>query len=97
MTSWNSQSGDGMYSIQFETDDRELYKIVEKACQEAIDRSRAKREGIYYAENLPSILFECDRRACEKCNSECYYTAKIEHAVNFERNDVGVYEEKGYE
>ena len=93
MTSWNSQSGEGMYSIQFETDDRELYKIVEKACQEAIDRSRAKREGIYYAKNLPSILFECDRRACEKCESICKYTKDIKHAVNFERDEIGIYRE----
>ena len=36
-TSWKSQQGDGMYSLQFETDDIDKYKLVEKASQMAID------------------------------------------------------------
>ena len=28
-------------------------------------------------------LFECDRRACNKCNSECRHTPNIRHAKNF--------------
>ena len=36
-TSWKSQQGDGKYALQFETDDKEKYKTVEKAAQRAID------------------------------------------------------------
>lgn len=36
-TSWKSQQGDGKYYLQFETDDTDKYKIVEKASQMAID------------------------------------------------------------
>lgn len=30
------------------------------------------------------ILYLCDRRACDKCNSACEHTSDIEHAVNFQ-------------
>lgn len=36
-TNWKSQQGDGMYYLQFETDDKDKYKLVEKASQMAID------------------------------------------------------------
>lgn len=36
-TSWKSQQGNGEYSLQFETDDKEKYKLVEKAAQMAVD------------------------------------------------------------
>ena len=28
-------------------------------------------------------VFECDRRACDKCNQECSHTPDIRHAKNF--------------
>lgn len=28
-------------------------------------------------------VFECDRRACNKCNQECSHTPDIRHAKNF--------------
>ena len=39
-TSYNAQINckKGTYSIQFETDNRDYYKLVEKACQKAIDK-----------------------------------------------------------
>ena len=39
-TSYNAQidNGNGKYSIQFETGIYEYFKIVEKACQKAIDK-----------------------------------------------------------
>lgn len=44
-TSWNSQiQPNCKYSIQFETDDRKLYKLVEQACQRAIDISMTNEE-----------------------------------------------------
>lgn len=36
-TSWKSQQGNGEYSLQFETDNKEKYKLVEKAAQMAMD------------------------------------------------------------
>lgn len=36
-TSWKSQQGDGTYRLQFETDDVEKYKLVEKSAQMAVD------------------------------------------------------------
>lgn len=36
-TAWQSQRSRGHYSLQFETDDEQKYKLVEKAAQMAID------------------------------------------------------------
>lgn len=36
-TEWKAQIGGGKYAIQFETNNREYYKLVEKACQKAVD------------------------------------------------------------
>lgn len=44
----------------------------------------------------PKVIYICDGRACETCRSEardCYYTEKIEHAVNF-KNENGCYVEQ---
>lgn len=43
MTSWKSQIGQGKYSLQFETNDYEKYKVVEKAAQKMVDKSDKKR------------------------------------------------------
>lgn len=42
-TSWNGQLSKDDYAIQFSTDDKELYKMVEKACQKAINLAGEKR------------------------------------------------------
>ena len=46
MTYWNARicHGEMSYSIQFETDKYEYYKMVEKACQDAVDKSDKARE-----------------------------------------------------
>lgn len=36
-TAWQSQRSKGHYNLQFETDDEQKYKLVEKAAQMAID------------------------------------------------------------
>lgn len=36
-TSWKAQLGDGAYCLQFQTDDKEKYKFVEKAAQMVMD------------------------------------------------------------
>jgi hypothetical protein len=43
-TSWKSQQSKGRYALQFETDDKEKYKLVEKAAQMAMD-GEIKPEG----------------------------------------------------
>lgn len=43
MTYFNTQIDNekNTYSIQFETDDKQLFKIVEEACRKAVDVSRS--------------------------------------------------------
>ena len=41
-TEWKSQQGDGKYSLQFETDDREKYLLVEKAAQSVMDVKKSE-------------------------------------------------------
>ena len=45
-TSWNGQINPETYRIQFETTNKELYKIVEKACQTAMDVENRHKEYI---------------------------------------------------
>ena len=56
MTGWNSQQGGGKYALQFETDDRDLYKLVEKACQLAMDQAELAKLRKQNRE-----LMECDK------------------------------------
>lgn len=35
-------------------------------------------------EKAPFVLYECDRRACDRCNPECHHTNDIRHAENFQ-------------
>ena len=46
MTYFNAQIDNekNIYSIQFETDDKQLFKIVEEACRKTIDVSRSDTE-----------------------------------------------------
>lgn len=43
MVSWNAQIGEGKYTLQFETDNRDLFRLVEQACQIAVDRNELAR------------------------------------------------------
>lgn len=43
-TSWNSQQSKTKYCLQFETVNKELYKIVEKAAQAAVDAAAALKD-----------------------------------------------------
>ena len=46
MKYFNSQINNekNTYSIQFETDDKQLFKMVEEACRKAVDASRGDKE-----------------------------------------------------
>lgn len=39
-----------------------------------------------------TIYYLCDRRACEKCNSDCTHTSEIRHAKNFRVVDDAIFE-----
>lgn len=43
-TCWNSQQGQDGYRLQFETDNKQLYKYMEKAAQTCIDIACANRK-----------------------------------------------------
>jgi len=45
-TSYNAQicRGENSYSLQFETDSYELFKMVEKACQSAVDKAEKVKD-----------------------------------------------------
>lgn len=45
--------------------------------------------------NAPLVLYECDRRACSKCDSVCHMTSDIRHAVNFQMLPNGTMAEGG--
>lgn len=47
-TSWSGQicNGEGKYYIQFETDNKELYRLVEKTCQNAMDIAHPRENDI---------------------------------------------------
>lgn len=42
MTSFNTQTGNGIFRIQIETDDYESYLAIQEACRMEIDRAKAK-------------------------------------------------------
>ena len=42
-TSWNGQMNPGNYRIQFETTNKDLYKLVENACKMAMDKEYGKK------------------------------------------------------
>lgn len=38
------------------------------------------------------VLYICDRMRCNPCNNElCRHTTDIDHAVNFQKDNVGNY------
>lgn len=74
-TSWKSQRGDGKYYLQFETDDKEKYRLVEKAAQMAVDgNTTADVVEVKYGEWLPIVIQDnyldppyCDTIKCSEC------------------------------
>ena len=58
----------------------------------AVEAARAELNHIV---NSPGVLYECDRRACQKCSPECHYTTDIRHAANFRMTAAGVMVEGG--
>ena len=46
--------------------------------------------------NKPKVIYLCDRKQCgDECTyPECKHTTKMEHAVNFEMLETGIWVEK---
>lgn len=45
-TEWRARIAKTDYSIQFDTDNKDLYLLVEKACQKAVDKADKKERKI---------------------------------------------------
>lgn len=39
---------------------------------------------------MEKILYECDRKKCDDCYSECFHTEDINHAKNFTKHKLGL-------
>lgn len=63
-TEWKSQQADGMFYLQFETDNKEKYMIVEKAAQMAID---GKTTADYAVLRHGEWIKEGNKKTCSVC------------------------------
>lgn len=63
MTSWKSQCGGGLYRLQFETDDRKAYEIMEKCAQMAIDATP------YLRAHWESVPRRTELKRCSNCKA----------------------------
>lgn len=70
-TLWKSQQDlkTGIYCIQFETDDKEKYKLLEKVCQELMDNSVVKNNS-KCSHNW--VYIGLDEYRCSKCGKRVY-------------------------
>ena len=68
-TSWKSQQSNGEYNLQFETTDKERYKLVEKAVQMAVDGKTISdiAEVKYGVWGKPILSTEGWMRECSIC------------------------------
>lgn len=66
-------------------EDREA--LAERLSQESGDRIVIIPNALAMARE--QVLYQCDRRACERCDGSCGLTSDIAHAVNFRRGDFG--------
>lgn len=56
--------------------------------KESLDRDQDDAIDKDLCDHFLVIIFLCDKRdKCEKCYHDCYYTADISHAKNFQRVD----------
>lgn len=58
-----------------------------------IENALEKGEKAELAIDEKKVLFVCDRRKCERCDSGCRHTNDILHAAHFELSD-GYFVEK---
>lgn len=77
------------YGCKHTPDIRHAVNFEKTSSGQYIEKEQPKIE-----ERTNEILYVCDRKACENCNPFCYYTADIEHAVEFRKTDSGDYVQK---
>ena len=65
-TEWKSQQGKGGFALQFETDDIQKYKLVEKASQMAMDGKT--RADVVEVKHGKWILHSDGSGTCSLCN-----------------------------
>lgn len=72
-TFWNGQicNNEGKYYIQFETDNKELYKLVESTCQVAIDIAYPKENFKQRLTEKQSAGYDLKVLNGEYCNHYC--------------------------
>ncbi|MGM9551948.1 MAG: hypothetical protein ACI3XA_06785 [Clostridia bacterium] len=85
-TSWKSQQGNGEYSLQFETDNKDKYKLVEKAAQMAVDgKTAADVEKVKHGAWIAPVrkrLFEKEYYICSNCLSRNSFAIKFNYCFN---------------
>ena len=71
-TSWKSQQGNGEYRLQFETDNEEEYKLVEKAAQMAMD-GKTKADFAEVVRCFNCAFYDIEDYNCREfdCNMPC--------------------------
>ncbi len=82
MISYNSQTTEGSYKIQIETDNRKFFEIIEEITRLMIDKSLYERkcmeelvtcELCFFVDGDLLMCDKCGRYFCEECGSygEC--------------------------
>ena len=80
-TEWKSQQGEGKFALQFETDDVQKYKLVEKAAQMAMDgKTEADFVEVVYCRN-------CEYNE----NGVCIHPDNITHSYDSDDNVYDYY------
>ena len=74
-TGWNAQMTSNNYRIQFETTHKDLYKMVEKACQIAMDEEgkRKSKSTAVYCSNCDRYLGMIGRKDWAVCTVGNHY------------------------
>lgn len=86
-TGWNSQQGEGLYSLQFETDNKQKYKLVEKAAQMAIDGKTVDDFAeVRHGEWKEHFAFGCWHYDCPFCDDGYATKEKDKKRPNYCQN-----------
>ena len=72
----------------------ESFKLLEKACTDAITTLEKMSEEMKKESESPTIIYVCDRRKCKECDEFCTHTRDITHAENFKNVGDGIFIEQ---
>lgn len=87
-TNWKAQQSAGDYRLQFQTDDKEKYKLVEKAAQMAVD-------GKHTADIVEVVrCMNCNFRGTEDCPRGYYLELAGDYVDPTEDDDFCSYGER---